>query len=128
MVVFLFGTGYWLCKWKYPEAFLDNFNHNQIAVNNFTDLRYSIFAIIFGLMFIRTQIKGEMIRFEIFVLDTGIGLVISDLIDRFYFNITKFTKEDIIMIITTIFLSFLEVYTIFNLKNLKNYVLRNRKA
>ncbi len=124
--VLLYYSGFWICKYIHPKAF--GYNFIQIEVDKFTDLRYSIYAIIFGLIFIRLKIIASSIsKFENFILCIGLGIVLSDLIDRFYFNITEYTKEDKIMLIITIIISYLETYKKHIFKNIIYKIFKNKK-
>lgn len=96
--VILFCSSFLICKSIYPLAFEDN----EQAIK-FTDLRYALYAI-FGIMcYIIAELKYDKYpKITKFVLDIGIGFCVSDIIDRFIFNIYTFQKEDIIMIFITI--------------------------
>lgn len=120
LLVLLFTLSFWICKTIYPEAFLE-VNYSQEAVNRFTDLRYSIYAIMIGLCFITLKNKSET-NHEIFIWTIGVELSIGDILDRYYYNIAQFTKEDISIIIISIIFAYLEAYTRFNSNNFNKYI------
>lgn len=72
-------------------------------------LRLNLYAVLIGLVFIISTINIST-KFIGFVLSVGVGFCISDIIDRLYFDINKFTAHDIIMIIITIALSYYNTY------------------
>lgn len=125
IVVILFGSSYWICAYVYPKAFLpiDQYNHEivQRAINDFTDLRYSLYSLIIGTVFLLIKMKA-VIKGEIFWWTLGVELSIADIIDRYKFNITKFTEEDIIIIIISLMIAYLEAYTKYNSKNLTEHI------
>lgn len=117
--VFLFKYGFNICKYYYPNAF-GNYEDplTKVAIIGFTDLRYSIYAIILVLLFIRNQIETkEEYKLDKYIQLVGIGFVGSDIIDRYIFDITNYTKEDRVMILITYLISYLEVYTKYTFKN-----------
>ena len=128
--VFLFRKGFEICKYYYPESFGNCEDElTKIAIQGFTDLRYSIYAIILGLVFLRNQFTSkEEFRLDKFIQIVGIGYVASDIIDRYCFDITIYTREDRSMEIITYIVAYLEVYTIFNSKNISEYIVKKLKT
>lgn len=105
----LFPASYWICCSVYPNAVvpITNQNFSNDDLNKFTDLRFSGYAIFCAICFLNAGIEfrdnsESYKKLTKWFLDIGIGLTISDIIDRFYFNITKFEASDKVMIILTI--------------------------
>lgn len=101
VVIILFVFGYRICSFFYDPC---------VLITKWWDLRMNIYAIILLLCFIIAipNIGNKFLRFTLCI---GVGLSSADVIDRVWFDITKFTKDDVIMILTTITLSYIEVYT-----------------
>jgi hypothetical protein len=67
------------------------------------DLRLNITSLIFAGGFILARIGSKgLLRL---VLSIGVGLSISNVIDRIFFDIQVYTKADILMVIATIIIS-----------------------
>lgn len=115
--VLLFGCGYHICSLVYDPCF---------EVEKWFDLRFNIYAVVMLLCFL-LAVPAEGSKALRFVLCIGIGISTSDVLDRVFFDITTFTKEDIVMVTATVVIAYLEVYTQI-LKRLKIYGNRNRKA
>lgn len=113
LAVLLFGLGYQICSFFYP-----NFCKNPEAMEAWWDLRMNLYSALILLLFWLTNMKNGHSKHVSFVLAIGIGLSISDVIDRLYFDITEFTYEDIGMIIITVIAAYIEAYTKFNINNL----------
>lgn len=104
--VALFSLGFWICKLAYPAAFLDKDDErfNQQSVDDFTDLRYNLYAIAFGCVYLG-WLKENKSKELTLAMSIGFGLSISDLMDRFISSITTFTDSDKIIVLITIFIS-----------------------
>lgn len=87
--VILFVSNYQICEYFYPKD-----------VEKWWGLKSNIYAVIVGLVFASASIgvKG-VLRL---VLNIGLGLAISNIIDKCYFNVLEFRYNDIIMIVLTI--------------------------
>ncbi len=113
----IFISSFWILKCYVPDAFDKSIEEQKYksAVNLFTDLRYSGYAIygIICYMVAMFEYSNESEKYRLRVkywLDIGIGFCLSDIVDRFYFNITKFTSEDVTMIALTFIISYIHVY------------------
>lgn len=70
------------------------------------DLRLNITSLIFAGGFVLTRIGSDgALRL---VLSIGVGMSISNVIDRIFFDIEIYTKSDILMVTTTIIISIYE--------------------
>lgn len=113
LILCLFALSYPVCALIYPEAFPDNSGFNQEAINAFTDLRYSGYALLCAFSCLSTLLyfkhSKEDKPYSIMVLECTMILCVGDIIDRYLFNITKFETNDIVVIavslITPIFLN-----------------------
>lgn len=107
IAVLLFCFGATICNLSYDPC-------NRI--NDWWDLRMNLYSVLFSLCFLFSTMRNEkgQIKHIKFVLGIGVGLSISDVIDRLVFNINTFTATDIIMIIATIIFSYTEAYTQLN--------------
>lgn len=114
LAVMLFCCGYQICSFFYP-----NFCKNPEALAAWWDLRMNLYAMLILLLFWLSNMKNGQSKHVSFVLAIGIGLSISDVLDRVYFDITKFTLSDIFMIVITIMVSYAEVYAKFNINNIQ---------
>lgn len=112
IAVTLFPLAFWICGWAYPDH-CSNSDSNMA----WWDLRLNLYAIIILLAFWIAIFKTTN-KHERFLLSVGIGLSVSDVADRLYFNITQFNKEDVIMIVITLLVAYLECYTRFNVNKL----------
>jgi len=70
------------------------------------DLRLNITSVVFMLGFVLARIGSDgVLRF---ILSVGIGLSLSNVIDRVFFDVQVYTKSDIFMLITTLSFSIYE--------------------
>ena len=97
LAIYLFCSNYQLC-----ELFYSN------DIEKWWGLKQNIYNIIIALCFYITTIntKGALK----FVLEIGIGLCISNCIDRLFYDIKSFNKEDIYMIIITVLLAYYDTF------------------
>jgi len=114
---FIFPLSYWVCITIYPSAAISETdpNFSLEEVEKFTDLRFSVYAILCAICFINAGIEFKnnsewYKKLTKWFLDVGIGFSISDIIDRFCFDITKFSDSDKVMIGITIISSTYFVY------------------
>ncbi len=91
-VIALFMGNYKLCDYFYSED-----------INKWWILRTNIYAIIFALSL--TLARIDTIGVQRLILSIGIGLSVSDVIDRLVFNSNVFNYSDIFMIIITVSIS-----------------------
>lgn len=117
IAIILFLFGFTICKFAYPNAFLsDGHPLKQIGINNFTDLRYNIYAICLGSMFF-VCFKLSVDKWLQCVFFIGMGLSVADLMDRFISGITTFQSADKIIIVFTIIISLYKLKQRGNSKN-----------
>jgi hypothetical protein len=96
IAILLFVSSYSICDLFY-------YNEEIRDIKKWWNLRSNIYAIIIMLVFYASLIgtKG-VLRL---ILSIGVGLCISNVIDKVYFNVLDFTYTDIIMILLTICIS-----------------------
>ncbi len=95
LVLSVFIVGLWLtnsyiCDLIYP---LNTEEH----IRGWWLLRANIYAIIVALSF-QTALISENNKLVRFVLNIGTGLAFSNVVDRWFFNVREFRKEDYLMI------------------------------
>ena len=82
----------YICDYFYP-LFDDD------SIKQWWYLKEDIYGLIISLIFISYSVSTRgILRF---VLDISVGLTISNVVDRLYFNTREFTKADILMIFLT---------------------------
>ena len=96
LTVLLFPFGYWICLYIYPNDRI-----------KFFDLRMNLIACILLAAFVLLN-KYATNKKLVFIFDIGLGMSISDVVDRLYFDVTKFQKTDIIMICLTVLFAFVK--------------------
>lgn len=89
LAVVLFVGNYSICEYFYPDD-----------IKSWWTLKVNIYAVIIALVFLSQSIgtKG-VLRF---ILELGVGMSISSVIDKLYFDVHSFTVSDILMILTTL--------------------------
>tara|TARA_R110000787_G_scaffold285916_1_gene402708 strand:- start:285 stop:632 length:348 start_codon:yes stop_codon:yes gene_type:complete len=89
LAITLFVSNYSICEYFYPDN-----------IKSWWTLKINIYAIIIALVFLSQSLgtKG-VLRF---ILELGVGISISSVIDKLYFDVHTFTFSDIIMISTTV--------------------------
>lgn len=97
MLVLLFCFNNKICFYFYPED-----------VNGWWTLRTNIYSVMFAGLFYANKLQNTV--FSKFMFSIGIGLTISDFIDRIFFDINQFTTSDIFMIIITISIASFEYF------------------
>lgn len=103
IVVLLFSFNYLLAEYFYPWSLTDGTLCDANLAFRFNC--YSVIALLcFGLTFLD---KNKLTNF---ILSIGFGLVLSDFLDRFLFDVTSFQLNDIVMIIVTILTSYYKYY------------------
>ena len=85
IAVLLFPFGYWICLYFYPDD-----------VVKFFDLRMNLYACILLLCFTVCRLQCNK-KYLMFIFDIGIGMSGADILDRLYFDVTKFEDSDITM-------------------------------
>lgn len=93
--VVLFVFNYQICEYFYPKD-----------VEKWWGLKSNIYAVIIGLVFASASIGVRGVLGLVF--NIGLGLTISNIIDKCYFNVLEFRYNDIIMIVLTISFSLLK--------------------
>lgn len=70
-------------------------------------LKSNIYALILALVFQSYSIGSKgLLRF---ILKIGTGLTITNVIDKIFFNVLEFTKQDLYMILFVVLLSLIDV-------------------
>lgn len=106
LAILLFCFNYQICDYFY-------YNDNVKDLKKWWGLKSNIYAVIMGIIFYASSINTKgILRL---VLNIGIGLTVSNVIDKVLFNVLVFTYNDIIMIILTLCFSFINYF-----KNKKN--------
>lgn len=123
VVVLLFCFGYTICNIVYPEYLL---NKGENAAS-WWGLRMNICSVLICLALLLICRKDDL-KIGKFILGIGIGLSISDVIDRLKYDINKFTEIDSFMILITITIVYLEVYTEHSSSNLTKYIVKKCKS
>ncbi len=91
----MFPSNYHICEYFYFDD-----------VDNWWRLKTNIYAVIVTLAFLLSGVgaRGTLRFFS----DIGVGLAISNVADRLYFDTTEITKEDIIMVLVTLLFAILD--------------------
>ena len=89
IIILLFFGNYYICEYFYSDN-----------TDAWWDLKLNLYAVIIALLLFLSRIGSKGIL--AFFLDVGIGLSLSNVIDRVYRDTTTFTEDDIYMIIATI--------------------------
>jgi hypothetical protein len=99
LALLLFLANYPLAEYLYPQ---------NIQYDSNISFRFNEYAII--IMFTLLAAKNTQSRFSGFMLSMLIGLSVSDVVDRLWFNITDFRWNDLLMILATIYFSYKDNY------------------
>jgi len=96
MAVVLFVGNYQIC-----ELFYEN------DLVKWWGLKQNIYNVIIAISFYLSTVKhDEKDRWYNFIINVGVGLCISNCIDRIFFDINYFTYADVLMIIITLATSY----------------------
>lgn len=89
IALILFVSNYGICEYFYPDN-----------IKMWWTLKVNIYAVIMAIIFLSQGLgtKG-VLRF---ILELGVGISISSVIDKLYFDVHSFTASDILMIFTTL--------------------------
>lgn len=99
LAILLFCFNYQICDFFY-------YNDEVKDLKKWWGLKSNIYAIILALVFYASLINTKgLLKF---VLNVGIGLAISNVIDKVFFNVLEFRYNDVIMIILTLCFAGLE--------------------
>jgi hypothetical protein len=104
--ILLFVFNYQICDFFY-------YNENVKDLKKWWGLKSNIYAIIMAIIFYASLLNTKGVLK--LVLNIGLGLCISNVIDKVFFNVLEFRYNDIFMIVITVSLS---LYTY--LKEFKN--------
>jgi len=97
IAVVLFFSNYTIC-----EIFYKN------DLEKWWGLKQNIYNVIIAICFYLAKNKPQgLLKF---VLDVGIGFCVSNCIDRIFFDIKTFTREDVFMIVLTLLISYYDAY------------------
>lgn len=99
LALVLFVSNYQICEYFYPLM-------DDESIKMWWYMKSNIYGAIVALVLLASSI-GErgVLRF---VLDIGIGLSMSNVVDRLYFNTNQFNKYDVVMIAITIVVSIID--------------------
>ena len=93
LAVFLFVGNYQICEFFYPDL-------DEESVKAWWIMKSNIYSVIVVLLLLSSSISEKgVLRF---VLSIGVGLSLSDVVDRLYFNTNQFNEHDLVMIAITI--------------------------
>lgn len=95
ITVLLFGLNYPIAEFLAPW---------DIDPDKNLSIRFNIYAMVMVFCFILTMAK--LSPWCKFILSIGIGICVSDVLDRFVFDVTIFQWNDIVMLVLTILLSY----------------------
>jgi len=123
LLVLLFGFGYVICNLFYPEYLLNKGEH----ADKWWDLRMNLYSVLIGGLFYTLTLKQSYPKLERFVLEIGVGLSMSDIIDRLVFDVTKFTNSDYFMIFATLVFATIDFNRDKLIKYLPNWLCRTNK-
>lgn len=99
VAVLLFCFNYLLAEYFHPWSLTDG----SLCDANLA-FRFNCYSVIITICFMLTRMKTN--HYTWFILDIGVGIVLSDVLDRFVFDVTKFQFNDITMILLTIATSY----------------------
>lgn len=106
LAILLFVSSYSICDYFY-------YNDDIKDIGKWWGLKSNIYAIIIALTFYASSINVKGV--SRLVLNIGVGMALSNVIDKCFFNVLDFNYNDIIMVMLTVLLS-----TLNYLKELKN--------
>lgn len=98
LAITLFVSNYQICDYFY-------YNDEVKDLKLWWGLKSNIYAVIIALTFYASSINEKGVLKLVF--NIGVGLAISNVIDKCYFNVLVFNSNDVIMVIITISLSLL---------------------
>ena len=105
LAILLFVSNYQICDFFY-------YNDELKDLKKWWGLKANIYAVIMMLVFYASLINTKGII--ILILNIGLGLCISNVIDKVFFNVLEFRENDIIMIILTVCFSMMERFKEFS--------------
>jgi len=123
LLVLLFYFGYDICNLKYPEYLLNKGEHAE----EWWTLRMNLYALLNGGLFYALTLKQVYPKWERFVLEIGVGITLSNMVDRWYFNINERTIADYIMIFITLVLAIIDFNRDKLIKYLPNWLCRTNR-
>ena len=97
LAILMFCFNYNICNYFY-------YNDEIKDISKWWDLKSNMYAIIMTLVFYASLINTKGILKVI--LNIGLGLCLSNVIDKLFFNVINFQFNDVLMIIITICFSF----------------------
>lgn len=95
----LFFCNYHICEYFYPY-------NDQASIDSWWMLKNNIYAIIISLLFLASSFNS--IGLTRFVLEVGIGVSLSNVIDRIYSDTTQFNRYDLLMIAITVIFAIID--------------------
>lgn len=98
LIILLWVFNYDICEYFYAND-----------IDSWWKLKINIYgiciALCFGLLNMYVTKKKER-----FIINIGAGLAISNVVDRFFYDVNTFTKSDTIMIILTVIFAIYDYY------------------
>ena len=102
-IVFFFVANYHICNYFYPII-------DEESTELWWILKMDIYALIVALCFILASLKKTTNKrinlIEKFITSLGVGLAISNVIDRHFKGIESYVQTDIMMVICVVLVSF----------------------
>lgn len=87
--ILLFVGNYQICEFLYPEL-------DEESVKAWWIMKSNIYGLVVALLLLASSISEKgVLRL---VLSVGVGLTVSNVVDRLYFNTNQFNKHDLVMI------------------------------
>jgi hypothetical protein len=103
VLVFFIGRDY-ACKHFFPE--MRTVTGDWDGSNNLTMYTYSM-VILLSFLFGRLN---STTRSHKFIWDVAVGVSLSDVVDRLWFDVTVFNESDYFLLALTIIMSYLDIY------------------
>ena len=103
IILILFTGNYHICNYYYP---LETEEH----IRSWWIMKMDIYALIVCLCFVLASFKStdnlKLIRIEKFITSVGIGLALSNYIDRHFYGIESYIATDLMTVIAILLVSY----------------------
>lgn len=99
LAIVLFVSSYYICDYNYPY---DAERPQDFNSKGWWGLKSKIYAVIMALVFSSSSFGLNKDKWLRFVCEIGTGFAIANLIDKCYYNVLVFTKNDIYMVLLTV--------------------------
>ena len=114
LAIFFFVGNYHICNYFYP---LNTEEH----INNWWILKMDIYALIIVICLILANMKKttekRILGLERFLGSVGVGLAISNLIDRHFYDLESFIMADFYTIFIISFVAYIDYYKFMRITN-----------